>query len=82
LRNVTASGVVAFDPPQPLSVGATPLSSAGVDVNGDGRPDVLAANNGGTTFSILLSTQYRVGLSGSPATGTIQHDRIFFNGFD
>lgn len=44
------AGAVAF------AVGPSPNPVAVLDVNGDGRPDVVAANNGSNTVSVLLNT--------------------------
>ena len=44
----TLTGPAAFQPPQ-ANVGSAPTSVAIADVNGDGIPDLVAANNGNNT---------------------------------
>ena len=39
-----------------FAAGSSPNSVAAADVNGDGRPDLLVANNGSTNVSVLLNT--------------------------
>src|SRR5262249_30256523 len=58
LLNTTAAGASApsFAPQQPFATGTSPFSVALGDVNGDGRPDLLVANNGDSTVSVLLNT--------------------------
>ena len=46
----TFRAVVAY----PLGTDSTPLGIAVADVNGDGRPDLLTANNGTSTAGVLL----------------------------
>jgi hypothetical protein len=61
---------------------AYPYSVAIADFNGDGRPDIVAADAFVFTASVLLNTQYQSVFAGSPATGTITHDTVFANGFE
>src|SRR5947209_371500 len=37
-----------------FAVGANPRTVAAADVNGDGKPDLLVANDGSDTVSVLL----------------------------
>ncbi len=48
------NGDGTFRPYVTYAVGSTPAAVAIGDVNGDGIPDILAANSGGNTISILL----------------------------
>jgi hypothetical protein len=61
LLNTTPAGsaTASFAAPQTFAVGTDPESLAVADFNGDGRPDLAAANAGnglGTTVSVLLNT--------------------------
>src|SRR5262249_10986285 len=57
LLNPTAAGATPppFAPQQPSATGTQPISVAVGDVNGDGKPDLLVANNGSATVSVLLN---------------------------
>jgi hypothetical protein len=71
LRNTTTPGATtaSFATQQAFATGASPFGMALGDVNGDGRPDILTANNGDNTVSVLLNTP--VTIPGNLATGTI-----------
>ena len=58
LLDTTAAGATtaSFAPQQTLAAGNLPASVAAADFNGDGRTDVVAANNGDKTASVLLDT--------------------------
>src|SRR5262249_35882778 len=58
LLNTTAAGatIPSFAAQQTFATGTQPSSVAVGDVNGDGRPDLLVANNGSATVSVLLNT--------------------------
>ncbi len=57
-------------PLEPISVGAHPKSVDLTDVNGDGIPDMLTANSGDNTVSVLLGN----------GDGTFQNAEIFLVG--
>jgi hypothetical protein len=69
LRNTTAPGaaVPRFAPRVAFGTGAGPLALAVGDLNGDGLPDLTAADFSAATASVLLNTP-------TTATGTIQDD--------
>src|SRR5262249_5192747 len=46
----------SFAPQQTFATGSAPSSVAVGDVNGDGKPDLLVANFGSNTVSVLLNT--------------------------
>ena len=58
LLNTTAPGATApsYAAQQPFTVGAGPQSVAVADVNGDGKRDLVVANTGANTISVLLNT--------------------------
>jgi uncharacterized protein (TIGR03437 family) len=49
-------GSGAFAPPagSPFTVGSSPQSVSAVDINGDGKPDIVTANSGDRTVTVLL----------------------------
>jgi len=58
LLNTTAPGAVtpSFATQQTFGTGSFPVSVTAADVNGDGKPDLIVANDGGSTVSVLLNT--------------------------
>lgn len=58
LVNDTAPGAMtlAFEAQQTFMTEGFPISVAAVDLNGDGKPDLVAANRGSTGISILRNT--------------------------
>ena len=58
LLNTTAPGAAtpSFAAQQTFATGSGPYSVTVADVNGDGMPDLLVANNGNNTISVLLNT--------------------------
>ena len=52
---------------QDFAVGDLPLAIAGADLNGDGRPDLLVANSGENTASVLVNTGGQSYLDAPPA---------------
>ncbi|MCV9929443.1 FG-GAP-like repeat-containing protein, partial [Flavobacterium sp. LS1R49] len=61
LRNTSTSGTINFDNVVSFPVGASPFFSAIGDLNKDGKPDIVVANGGGTTISILKNTSSGAG---------------------
>ncbi len=53
LRNTSTSGTITFDTNVDYAVGADPFYVAVGDMDGDGRPDIAAANSADTSISIL-----------------------------
>src|SRR5262249_51800954 len=61
LRNTGVPGVIdtnSFAPPVSFAAGANPVATAVMDLDGDGKPDVVTANWGDGTISVYrnLST--------------------------
>ena len=58
LLNTTAPGATtpSFAAQQTFATGAGPGSVTAADVNGDGMPDLIVANTGANTVSVLLNT--------------------------
>ena len=48
------NALAAFGVYQTVSAGTNPMSAAAGDVNGDGKPDLVLANDGNNTVSVLL----------------------------
>jgi hypothetical protein len=71
----TGASTASFASQVPFEVGLEPRFVAVGDFNGDGKPDLVAANTGSGvpgTVSVLLNTSTGpITISGSPATGTI-----------
>lgn len=74
-------------PGVPLSVGAaiseSPVAIVIADVNGDGKPDILTANEAGNTVSVLLNLgQRQFGAAIETPTGNMPEDLVVadFNG--
>ena len=51
---VQSNGPASFLNPNSLDTNANPISVAIADVNGDGKPDLIVANYGGSSVSVLL----------------------------
>ncbi len=60
-----------FTPGLPLNVGANPYSVVAVDVNGDGKLDLVSANGGSNTLTVLANNGH--GVFGSIATLNVGH---------
>ena len=75
LLNTTPPGATTptFATQQTFITGSSPVSVAAADLNGDGKPDLIAANTAAATVSVLLNELYAATASGSPATGTIHY---------
>ncbi len=58
LLNTTTPGAAtpSFAAQQTFATGSAPFSVTAADVNGDGRPDLIVANEGDGTVSVLLNT--------------------------
>ena len=58
LLNTTAPGATAptFATQQTFATGSDPFSVTAADINGDGKPDLIVANDGSNTVSVLLNT--------------------------
>ena len=58
LLNTTAPGAAtpSFAAQQTFAPGAVPVSVTAADINGDGKPDLIVANVGDNTVSVLLNT--------------------------
>jgi len=58
LLNTTAPGaaIPSFAAQQTFATGTSPTSVTVADVNGDGKPDLIVANSGSNTVSVLLNT--------------------------
>jgi len=51
----TGNGLAAFSAVNDFSTGTQPISVAVADFNGDSKPDLVTANAGGSTFSVLIN---------------------------
>lgn len=59
---------IAFATPQTFAVGQAPSGLASADLNADGKPDIVVANTGANTVSVLLnSTAASADATASPA---------------
>ncbi len=75
LDNITVPGAAtsSFAAQQTFATGSYPVSVTTADMNGDGSPDLIVANNLGNSASVLLDTQYAASVSPSSVTGTIHY---------
>ncbi len=77
LLNATAPGATTpgFTTQMTFAANGNPRWVTAADVNGDGKPDLIVANDTlANTVSVLLNTLYVTTASGSPATGTIHYN--------
>jgi Bacterial Ig domain/FG-GAP-like repeat/FG-GAP repeat len=76
LLNTTAPDATtpSFAPQQIFATGNEPESVAVADMNGDGKPDVVVANIGDNTVSVLLNTHNTISVAPASVTGTIHYD--------
>jgi hypothetical protein len=80
------AAIAAFGPQQTVAVGSLPRSVATADLNGDGKPDLIAVNSANNSVSILLgngngtfAAQRTVGTGPTPssvAVADVNHDGI------
>ena len=56
LRNTSTSGSISFAAKMDFGTGNSPYTVAIGDLNGDGKPDLVAANFNSSTVSVLLNT--------------------------
>ncbi|HEX6833336.1 MAG TPA: VCBS repeat-containing protein, partial [Rudaea sp.] len=84
LRNTTlpAAAHPSFGTCTLIPAGAGVRYVALADIDGDGMPDLIAANYADANVEVWLNTTYRAQIGAAAATGTISHDKIFANGFE
>ncbi len=56
LRNTSSAGSVSFAANLDFTTGSSPRGFSIIDVDGDGKMDIVTGNNGSTTISVLLNT--------------------------
>lgn len=62
-RNTSVGGVLSFDTRLDIYVGSTPMDVIVRDLNGDGKPDLIAANNSDNTITIFQNGSTSSGIS-------------------
>jgi hypothetical protein len=62
LRNASVPGALGFAAKVDFSTASSPTSVAVGDLNGDGKPDIVTANNGNSTISILRNNSSGAGI--------------------
>lgn len=55
-RNISTVGNLAFDSSLVLTAGVNPRGAAAADLDGDGKPELIIANNLGNTISVFRNT--------------------------
>jgi len=67
-RNLSSIGAPAFSPPIEVPVGISPEGVAAADLDADGRPDLVIANAGNDTISLLrnISTPQNIAFERLP----------------
>jgi hypothetical protein len=75
LLDTTAPGAMttSLGPRQSFAAGSGPVSATTADLNGDGGPDIVAADSSADTVSVLLDTQYAASIAPAEVTGTIHY---------
>jgi uncharacterized delta-60 repeat protein/uncharacterized repeat protein (TIGR02059 family) len=53
LKNTSANGTIGFASPVPYATGDRPYSVTSADIDGDGKADLIVANDGSDTVSVL-----------------------------
>jgi subtilase family serine protease len=65
-RNTSTPGSLTFSPRVDFATGTTPIGVEVRDIDGDGKPDLVVANSGAGTISVLRNT----GVTGSLTTNS------------
>ena len=75
LLNTTEPGAStpSFAAQQAFATGEAPSAIGTADLNGDGGPDLVAADAGTDDVAVLLDTQYAASISPATVTGTIHY---------
>ena len=58
-RNTTTGGTISFAPLANFATSTTPVGLCIADLNGDGKPELVTANDGNNTVSVLQNTSTR-----------------------
>ncbi len=66
LINTSAGAAISFDAAVNFPTGDSPFRLAINDIDGDGKPDIVATNNGAASFSVLRNTSTGNVLSFAP----------------
>ena len=61
-RNTSQNGIISFDTASNIQTGNATLDVAIADINGDGRPDIIATSGNSGIFSILKNTSIGSGI--------------------
>lgn len=63
LTNTTVNGTISFAPKIDFATGDWPQGVTTGDIDGDGRPDIVVANNNANTISVLRNTSVNYAVS-------------------
>jgi PKD repeat protein len=66
LKNVSVPGTISFRTNVDYSTGGSPKSVSIADLDGDGKPDIVTANNSSSTVSVLKNLSTNSAISFSP----------------
>ena len=66
LKNISIPGVINFGNKMDYITGSNPRSVSIGDIDGDGKPDIITANNSDNTISVLRN---QIGMSGQVCSG-------------